>query len=671
MSLYVKPYSGMVITENVIFEPGEYVFGDGLGLIIAGEGITIDGNGAIIRGRGREGNIHTYSGIGLFSSGFSHVTVKNITLRGFQTGMKVMNGSNWTIADNDLSYNYTDPDYGWGDGEPFGALHLENLNHSSIKWNKGNYVWNGLHLKNCDYNVFENNDMSHCTNVCLKLWRSSYNEFSNNNMSFGIRISPGEVHARDSTSALIESGSNSNKFFFNDFTYGGDGVFIRSLNGWVSTGNYFEGNDASYAHNNAWEVWDPDNTFVNNKGNHSSYGFWLGGSCHAVLIGNEAAYNGVRIANAPEPFGNAGIAVVNGSSSHFIMRNNHIHHNKSAGLAIGYKEEYEAYHWIIEHNVITDNDTYGIYLKHAQFVNISANVMANNRLGDVHQEVNVTNVSVSAEISEGTAPLAKARRLTSQAVTGQSVRFDASESVDNGGVALYYRWEMGDGTVLEQPDITHIYENPGFYRVALTVSNGILSDLAWFDLYVVPHPDSVLLALNPASAEIMQVVPDQYASVTLDGDNVVQGGASAYLRSASTLTRIRLGTSHPEGTPTKLSRAKQFVFWMKYHHEMWGGFTQGGLKLRFIQDDLNSFQYICTAPIFNWSKIASEARYGWSLFQVPLLTTAEVKSFNSVSDAWNVKVTGNPQMEQIQSVVIEYSSHGGQFHVWLDEIVFL
>jgi len=122
-------------------------------------------------------------------------------------------------------------------------------------------------------------------------------------------------------------------------------VFIRSLNGYISTGNYFEENDASYAHNNAWEVWDPGNTFIRNKGNYSSYGFWLGGSCHAVLIGNEAAYNGVRRDSAPESFGNAGIAVVNGSSSHVVMKHNHIHYNKSVGVAIRYKEKYKANHW--------------------------------------------------------------------------------------------------------------------------------------------------------------------------------------------------------------------------------------------------------------------------------------------------------------------------------------
>ena len=61
-----------------------------------------------------------------------------------------------------------------------------------------------------------------------------------NNLSYGLRIKPGEVHARDSTCVLIESGSNDNRFLDNDCTHGGDGVFIRVLNGWVSTGNVFE-----------------------------------------------------------------------------------------------------------------------------------------------------------------------------------------------------------------------------------------------------------------------------------------------------------------------------------------------------------------------------------------------------------------------------------------------
>src|SRR5690606_34263120 len=121
------------------------------------------------------------------------------------------------------------------------------------------------------------NQISHCSNVCLKMWRASRNVISDNDFSYGIRQqhSACQVHACDSTSALIETGSDHNEFYRNDFRHGGDGVFIRPLNCVVSTGNYFEENDGSYANNIAWESWSPGHTYVRNKANHSSYGFWL------------------------------------------------------------------------------------------------------------------------------------------------------------------------------------------------------------------------------------------------------------------------------------------------------------------------------------------------------------------------------------------------------------
>src|SRR4029077_4986831 len=103
----------------------------------------------------------------------------------------------------------------------------------------------------------EGNDFSRCSNTRAKLWRASRNRFLRNNLSYGTLSNPaaGCVHARDSTSVLIESGSDDNYWFRNDVTQGGDGIFIRVLNGWVSRGNVFVENDTSYANNNCIESW--------------------------------------------------------------------------------------------------------------------------------------------------------------------------------------------------------------------------------------------------------------------------------------------------------------------------------------------------------------------------------------------------------------------------------
>ncbi len=485
----VEPHPGMVITQDTTFAPGEYDFSSGQGITIAADGITVDGNGAVLVGPGKAGTPSSFAGTAVSSEGHSNVTLKNLSAKGFDLGLKVSDGSGWTISDNDFSDNYTDPSFGWGDGPSYGAVMLVHVSKSTVARNKGDRVWNGLHLRYSDDNTITDNHFSPCSNVCLKMWRASRNLIKDNTMSYGIRVDPGETHARDSASVLIETGSNDNRFIDNDFTHGGDGVFIRPLNGFLSTGNYFEGNDASYAHNNAWECWSPGNTFIDNKANYSSYGFWLGGSDHTVLIGNEAAYNGTVNANAPEPFGNAGIAVVHGSSSHFIVEGNNIHDNKSVGLALGYLQGYEAYHWIIQQNRIEGNSTYGIYMYNSRWITLAGNVFSGNGQSDIQQAGDVTDVVRLDATLQDEPPKARATMSVQTVYPGEPVTFDASASTDPNGLSLSYRWDLGDGDVADTAKVTHRYLDPGFYRVGVTVNDGRLADLAWFDVYVVEKGD--------------------------------------------------------------------------------------------------------------------------------------------------------------------------------------
>jgi hypothetical protein len=66
---------------------------------------------------------------------------------------------------------------------------------------------------------------------------------------------------------------------------------------------------------------------------------------------------------------------------------------------------------------------------------------------------------------------------------GTPVRFDASASRDPDARPLHFRWAAGDLTS-SQPVFVHTFSEPGFYRLGLTVDNGVLADLAWRDLIV-------------------------------------------------------------------------------------------------------------------------------------------------------------------------------------------
>ncbi|WP_274362042.1 right-handed parallel beta-helix repeat-containing protein [Paenibacillus thermotolerans] len=664
----VVPVPGMVITENTVLKPGLYDFSSGEGITIGADGIVLDGNGAVLIGPGSlEQGAASFKGTGIRSDGHSDVTVKNVAVKGFQTGMHVKNGSGFTITGNRLSDNYTNPDYGWGDGEMFSALLMESVHDSLIENNRGNNVWNGLHMRHSDHNTIRNNDFSRTSNVSLKMWNASGNVISDNNFSYGIRIAPGEVHARDSTSMLMESGSNDNRLYRNDFTHGGDGIFIRVLNGWVSTGNYFEENDTSYANNNAIESWSPGNTYVRNIANYSSYGFWLGGSDHTVLIGNTVRYNGgyggVGRNNAPEAFGNAGIAVVNGASSHFVMKDNDIQYNNGPGVAIRYNEDYPAYHWVIQNNTIKNNKNdprgykgYGIYIKNAKWLDIAGNDISDNDAEPISVDTGVSDVFMREASMTDEEPVAHMSVSSPTVAVGQPIVFDASGSADPQGLMLHYRWDLGDGTIEGEEAVTHTFEKPGFYRVGVTVNNGKLAELAFADVYV--HDARPETGTEHGTSEWELISSDPAAQLGFDEVNRVQGGSSVYVSA-------RDGGNHTLVYPRKkdwnadLTNVDTMSFWLKYNAEHSSDSNNKKPVVRLHQDASNYYEFTpSTAFLEQLLAPVSEQRYGWKEIRFAL---------GGEDDVWSRAAVGSPSMSHIQYIaIVEGPSSGGRSDFWLD-----
>ncbi|MEP2533298.1 PKD domain-containing protein [Shimia sp.] len=56
-------------------------------------------------------------------------------------------------------------------------------------------------------------------------------------------------------------------------------------------------------------------------------------------------------------------------------------------------------------------------------------------------------------------------------IVGRAVTLDGSASYDVDGAIRDHVWDMGDGTELDGPRITHVYTEPGVYRVALSVTD--------------------------------------------------------------------------------------------------------------------------------------------------------------------------------------------------------
>lgn len=221
----------IVVTNDLVLEKGARLPAR---LIVRANHVAIDGNGATLAGPGQVGDPKSLelAGVAIWIEGVTGVTLKNIKARGFATGLVLRQAQAVTVSDCDFSDNYHNPKHGWGELPARGGILLEQARHCVFRNNRANRVWDGIHLIDSDDNLIIDNDFSHCSNTCGKLWKSCRNKFLNNNLSYGIRIdrAAGEVHARDSTSVLIETGSDDNYWYGNDISHGGDGVFIRPLN---------------------------------------------------------------------------------------------------------------------------------------------------------------------------------------------------------------------------------------------------------------------------------------------------------------------------------------------------------------------------------------------------------------------------------------------------------
>ncbi len=446
----------------------------------------------------------------------------------------------------------------------------------------------------------EENDFSHASNFCASLFTACRNRFLKNNLSYGIRIKPGEVHAHDSASVMVQAGSDDNYFADNDITHGGDGVFIRPYGGWTSAGNVFERNDCSYANNNCIEAQCPRNTYRQNKANHGSHGIWVGWSNETIVEDNEACFNGLPtgLHKAPFPFkfvpggrqdAHAGI-ILAGICNHTICRGNKCIGNNGAGICLFGDDHpnpaFAAFHWVLENNVVCDN-RWGIYMEFADWINMADNMLENNREGNIIKGGTNTNITAFPDNPLITQPpklnlMAPTAAKPGQPVPvklGQPIVLDASGSSDPGGNPLSFRWDFNDGTPAAiGPRVTHTFTKIGPYSPGVTVTNGRFSDLAYRDFLVyedLPEIGTEGQAaqwswgeVQPHDQELPGVpVPHPQLKVDLSDDHQVflVGKSSLALKvGPSPDRRLSLLYPRPKNLGIPLAGKTRFIFWTKW-----------------------------------------------------------------------------------------------------------
>lgn len=319
-------------------------------IVVQRNNIVVDGAGYILQGTGG-------SGTGIYLSGISNVTIKNIEIVSFTTGIILSSSSN-----NYISANYIINDAGSGIQLYFAA-------HNVIS---GNNITNnslGIELlEDSSHNVISGNTITNHKYGVL-LFSSSNNTLTgnvmnNNEKNFGVAgDEPNDFMHSIDVSNLINGKPvyyllNQKNLVINPATYPEIGYLavVNSTNvvveGLTLTSN---GQGLLLANVNNSRI--TDNNFRKNR-----HGFLLSSSSNNILTGNNITNNG-------------GCGIWLDYSSNCIISGNNITRNNS-GIGFWYSSNNT-----MSGNNITTNSDDGVYLWYSSCNSISVNNIKNNENG--------------------------------------------------------------------------------------------------------------------------------------------------------------------------------------------------------------------------------------------------------------------------------------------------
>lgn len=348
----------MILTQSTTLEPRIYALPEGITL--TADGLTLDGNGATI--------ISTSPArAGIILAGRDAISIKNLTLLGFQHGIHARDCTNLTIENCRVTHTVERPpntdflDIFRPPEAPYGGgILLWNVTNSRLAHNDLSHQMCGLLTYHCRNLTVHHTLANYNSGFGFHLYGTTDSLFEDNYADYCCRWEPrgdrsGHMGA-DAAGFLLVCGSSRNTFRRNFARLGGDGFFLAGLTSSLEptpcNENLFEANDASWSPNIAFEAtFSAGNVFRDNYADNCNYGFWLGFSRKNELENNHLWRNR-----------QAGIAVENGIEMQ--VRGNDFKEN-GHGILLWSKyipeltavvpENDTSRAWLIEHNTFTGN----------------------------------------------------------------------------------------------------------------------------------------------------------------------------------------------------------------------------------------------------------------------------------------------------------------------------
>ncbi|MGH7682140.1 MAG: PKD domain-containing protein, partial [Candidatus Eiseniibacteriota bacterium] len=104
-------------------------------------------------------------------------------------------------------------------------------------------------------------------------------------------------------------------------------------------------------------------------------------------------------------------------------------------------------------------------------------------------------------------------------VPGAPIQFSSAGSRSSGGSSLTYQWDLGDGTLADDPAPSHVYAAPGVYNVTLTLSDGTQTFTNWTTVTILNQTPPVADPGGPYTGVMgIAVLLDGRRSSDVNGD---------------------------------------------------------------------------------------------------------------------------------------------------------
>jgi parallel beta-helix repeat protein len=272
------PSDDMRIEKDTKFCPGWYNITDSGAqgaIIINASNIVLDGNGATIRGSG--------AGYGIYNPGFDNVTITNVTVLNYGTGIQLVESDNNIISTNNVTYSATK------------GIAVEDSQQCVIYGNRVSYsgergiafsgggdnaAYNNVAYNNSAFGaieaVFSDNNEIYNNTAYFNQWgiatnHGSYNQIHNNTM-YGNELG---IH--------LDWPSTDNRVVNNNISSNHAGIWTNhNSTDNIISGNLIVANEAA-----GIGIETNNNTIINNTAHHNRVGLYLG----ADTTGNTITHN--------------------------------------------------------------------------------------------------------------------------------------------------------------------------------------------------------------------------------------------------------------------------------------------------------------------------------------------------------------------------------------------